>query len=193
MTGSQNIKDPILSIYMDSRSVFRLSDVAMLTGISDSRNLSARMYYAVRTGKILNPRKGFYAKPGYNPEELACMLYAPSYLSLEYVLQKAGVVFQYDTAITAVSYLSREVEVADAQIRYRRMKGSLLAAPQGIIQQENVSIATPERAFLDTLYLNKSYYFDNLRSLDRQKVLSLLPLYGNKKLEERAKKMLEHV
>jgi len=61
----------------------------------------------VRAGKFLNPRKGIYAKSGFSKEELACILYTPAYISLEYVLQKAGVVFQYDPALTAVSYLSR--------------------------------------------------------------------------------------
>ncbi|MDD3331464.1 MAG: hypothetical protein WCS39_08090 [Bacteroidales bacterium] len=51
---------------------------------------------------MLNPRKGFYAKDNYNPEEIACLLYPPTYISLEYVLQGAGIVFQYDSTITNI-------------------------------------------------------------------------------------------
>ena len=53
------------------------------------------------------------------PEELACTLYTPSYISLEYVLQKAGVVFQYDERITAVSYLRRSIDI-QFQNAYRK-------------------------------------------------------------------------
>lgn len=83
----------------------------MLVGESDFQSLDTKLNYAVRTGKLLNPRKGIYAKSGYNIEELACKIFSPSYISLEYVLQKAGLVFQYDTKITALSYLRRDVEI----------------------------------------------------------------------------------
>ena len=36
------------------------------------------MYYA-KKGVLLNPRKGIYAKPKYNEQELACTLLSPSY------------------------------------------------------------------------------------------------------------------
>jgi hypothetical protein len=32
----------------------------------------------LRTGKLLNPRRGIYAKPGFRAEELACKIYRPS-------------------------------------------------------------------------------------------------------------------
>ena len=38
---------------------------------------------------------------------------------------------------------------------------------------------------LDTLYLDSNYYFDNPSSLDKEKVLSLLPIYNSKTLEQR--------
>ncbi len=77
----------------------------MLIGESEFKKLNERLNYHVRKGKLLRPRKGIYVKPGYKAEELACTLYTPSYISLEYVLQKAGVIFQYDDRITAVSYI----------------------------------------------------------------------------------------
>jgi len=49
-------------------------------------------------------------------------------------------------------------------------------------------MATPERAFLDVLYLNKDYYFDNLSGLNWEKVFEILPVYeGNKRMERRVK------
>lgn len=193
MIGSQKVNDIIFYIYDDSRTVFRLRDIAMLLGDSNISLLSQRLNYYVRTGRLLNPRKGFYAKREYNPEEFSNLLYPPSYISLEYVLQRAGVVFQYDDRISAVSYLSREIEADSHVYVYRKIKGEILVDTSGIIQENNVNIAIPERAFLDIMYLNKEYHFDNLNSLDRDTVLELLPLYRSDRLKERVIKQLENV
>jgi hypothetical protein len=191
MNGSLNIKNNvILSIYKDEKTVFRLRDIALLVGEKDFESLNKKLNYYVRTGKLLNPRKGIYAKPDYSSEELACLLYTPSYISLEYVLQKAGVIFQFDSRITAISYLSRSVEVESKTFIYRKIKGEIISNTRGISRQINhVNIATAERAFLDLLYLNKNYYFDNLNPLNRTKVYDLLPIYMSKALTDRVKKL----
>jgi hypothetical protein len=62
----------------------------------------------VQAGEILNPRRGIYAKPNYKIEELGCLLDTPSYISLEYVLQRAGVINEHDKAqILYGQYLER--------------------------------------------------------------------------------------
>lgn len=180
----------ILSIFKEARTVFRLRDIALLFGERDFESLNKKLNYYVRTGKLLNPRKGIYAKPDYNSEELACVLYTPSYISLEYVLQKAGVIFQFDSRITSVSYLSRSIEIEDKTFIYRKIKGEIMADTRGISRQiDQVNIASGERAFLDLLYLNKAYYFDNLNSLNKEKVYDLLPIYMSKALTDRVKKL----
>jgi hypothetical protein len=163
MFGSQSDKiDLVLAVYKDIRTVFRLNDIALLTGETNFISLNQKLNYHVRRGKLLNPRKGIYAKPGYQAEELACTIYTPSYISLETVLQKAGVVFQYDSRISAISYLSRSIEVEGRTYLFRKMKGELLVNTAGIIRHENqINIATAERAFLDKLYLEGETYFDN--------------------------------
>jgi len=50
------------------------------------------------------------------------------------------------------------------------------------LNQNNTNIATPERAFLDMLYLNGKYYFDNLHILDKKTVVKLLPIYNSQAL-----------
>lgn len=181
----------VLAIYKDVRTIFRLNDIAMLTGETNSQSLSKKLNYHVRTGKLQNPRKGVYAKPAYNMEELACTIYTPSYISLEYVLQKAGIVFQFDSRISVVSYLSRSIEVEDRTYVFRKIKGEILVNTTGIIRQNNqVNIATAERAFLDLLYLNADYYFDNLNPLNKDLVYKILPLYQSKTLFIRVNKIL---
>lgn len=194
MFSSQNIKnDMILAIFTDSRTVFRLKDIAMLVGESNFQSLNKKLNYAVRTGKLQNPRKGIYVKPRYRFEELACSIYTPSYISLEYVLQKAGIVFQYDSRISVVSYLSRNIEVENRAYLFRKIKSSVLVDTTGIIRQNNhINIASTERAFLDLLYLEKNYYFDNLNPLKNELVYKILPLYQSKALSLRVTKLLNN-
>lgn len=194
MSGSQKAKiDIVLAIYKESRTVFRLKDIAILVGEESFQSLNKKLNYYVQTGKLENPRKGIYAKPNYNIEELACSIFSPSYISLEYVLQKAGVVFQYDSRITSVSYLSRDIEVENQQFTFRKIKGSTLVNTLGIIRQTNhINIASPERAFLDLLYLEKDYYFDNLNPLDKDLINKLLPLYQSKPLSIIVTKMIKN-
>jgi len=181
----------ILEIYKDKRTVFTLPDIAMLFPGENTKYLSDRVGYYVQTKKLLNPRKGIYAKSGYNSLELANILFKPSYISLEFVMQKAGVLFQYDSRITCVSYLSRELKVDGKSFLYRRIKEEIIMDRAGIIQvNDTVNMATPERAFLDLLYLNKSFYFDNLQPLKRQIIKQLLPIYNSTALLNRTDKLL---
>jgi hypothetical protein len=183
--------DLIFSLYNDSRTVFKLNDIAMLTGETNFESLNKKLNYYAHSGKILNPRKGIYVKLNYNMEELACRIYIPSYISLEYVLQKSGIIFQYSSAITSISYLSRTIEINETTFVFRKMKGVIIADTSGIIRNDNgVNIATAERAFLDKLYLNPDYYFDNLNPLNKALIFKLLLIYNSKSLTQRVTSLL---
>jgi hypothetical protein len=192
-SSHKNKSDLILSVYSDNRTVFRLKDIAILASESNFQSLNKKLNYYVRTGRLQNPRKGIYTKPGYQKEEMACTIFSPSYISLEYVLRKAGVLFQYDSRLTAVCNLSRNIEVEGQSYIYRKMKGSLLVNTEGIIRQENqINIATAERAFLDLLYFNPEFYFDNLNPLNKDQILKLLPIYQSKRMNARIKKLFNY-
>ena len=191
MFSSYNKEDVTLAMYRARHTVFRLKEIALITGQSDFQSLNKKLNYAVRTKKIVNPRKGIYALPDYNQEELSCKVFTPSYISLDYVLQQSGVIFQYDSKITSVSYLAREIKVDGRLFSYRKIKGEVLSNPRGIRQDKNhVNIASAERAFLDLLYLNPGYYFDHTNPLDINTVLKLIPIYQSKVLGKRAKQIL---
>lgn len=187
-----NTKDLILSIYTDSRYVFNLTDIAMLVGDTDFSSINKKLNYYVKKVKLLNPRRGIYAKPGYTPEEIACKVYTPSYISLEYVLQRAGVIFQYESRISAISYLSREIEIDGKEYLYHKVKGEILINTQGIEFHNNINIASAERAFLDMIYLVPSFYFDNLNVLDKKAVTRLLSVYNSKTMNARVQKLLKN-
>jgi len=187
MSSSQ--KDILLDLYARKESVFTMQYISLLYPQIAPSALMQKIRRAVQSGRLIGVRRGVYAKPGYTVEELACVLYKPSYISLDYVLQHSGVNFQYDSAITMVSYLSRDIEVNGQMIHYRQIKGEIMVNTMGIEQQGNVNIATPERAFLDTLYLFPNYYFDHVDTLNRQLIYQILPIYHCATMNERVKKI----
>jgi hypothetical protein len=194
MFSSQIFNREILfAIYRDKRTVFRFIDIALLATETNFLSLNRKLNYHVNRGKLLNPRKGIYAKPEYNPEELACLVYTPSYISLEYILQKSGVIFQYDSGITAISYLSRRITIDDRTFLFHKVKGEILVNTAGIIRHDNhVNVASAERAFLDLMYLNTEYYFDNLNPLSKKTLYKLLPIYQSNALTNRVKRIFKN-
>ena len=191
MYSSQN-RNIIVAVLNDKRTVFTFKEIALLVGEYDYISLNKKLSYQVGKGRLGRPHKGIYVKSGYNPEELSCVLYTPTYISLEYVLQRSGIIFQYDNRITAVSYLNRSIDIESTTYAYRKVKGEILVATDGIIRNDNINIATPERAFLDILYLNKVYHFDNINPLNRSLIANLLPIYNSKKLTMRVNKILKN-
>lgn len=178
----------VLSLYKKPQTVFTLQEIALLFPEIPYDNLKKRMSYFTKSGSIKKLSRGVYAKDQFNAFELANKLYTPSYISLETVLQKAGVTFQYYETIFAVSYISRTVKVGDYTVVYRRMKKDAFLNKHGIEEQGNVVIASPERAFLDAVYLYKDYHFDNLSPLKWDKITELKNLYGNRTFLKRVEK-----
>ena len=68
------------------------------------------------------------------------------------------------------------------------MKDIILYNPKGVISQNNYSIATPERALLDMIYLFPNYYFDNLEIINWEVCFDLAEIYNNKQLIKRLRK-----
>ena len=189
MIGSQ--ENIMLGLSESPRTAFNTKSIALLLNEKRDDALTKKLNYYVQKALLLNPRKGIYAKKNYNLEELAGLVFVPSYISLEYVLQKSGVIFQYDSAITSVSYLSREIEMLGQTFRYRQIKGEILYNLEGIEQRDNINIATTERAVLDMMYLNSECYFDNLNVVNKKRIMQLLPIYQSKRLTGRVKEMFK--
>ena len=190
MAKDVNVNKLIIS---SNRTVFDMQSIVLLSGISDNLRLRQMMNYYVKRGELLNPRRGIYAKVGYDSREMACAILQPAYISLEYVLQRAGVTFQYDDTITCVSYQNRTIEVDENIYSFRRINPMLWMNMQGLIQEKGYTIATPERAFLDMLYLSAGQcYFDNLRPLRKSIINQLLPTYQSQVLTQRVKDIFQN-
>jgi len=177
--------DFILRLYSRPESVFTVDEIAQLFPGISNESLRDRLYYFAKAGKVQRLRHGIYAKIAYNPFELANKLYKPAYISLETVLAKEGIVFQYYETIFAVSYLTRSIAIHNTEILYRQMKGSVLTDTNGIEERVGYFIATKERAFLDAVYIYKNYHFDNLGAVDWEKAENLKKIYKNRAFEKR--------
>lgn len=175
--------DFLQSILRSQKTVLTLKDIALLWQDADTQAARVRLNYYVRKGDLYRIRRGLYAKSKeYNKLELATRVFTPSYVSFETVLAKEGLIFQYQSQITVASYLTREVRIGEQVYAFKKLKETVLTNSIGIEHTDETSIATKERAFLDTLYINTDFHFDNLRSLDWDTVFVMLPIYENKRM-----------
>ena len=183
--------DILSTILSNSRTVFTPQWLALVTGNTSRESIYNSLHYYARVGALRSPRNGIYVKPDYNEQEMACALLKPSYISLEYVLARAGVTFQFSNDITCISYQTRTIVVDNKSYVFRKISPVIWTNMLGIEQRDNIAIATPERAFLDMVYLSAGQcFFDNLRPLKTDLIRQMLPLYDSHSLTKRVETIL---
>ncbi len=172
------------------KTVYSFKELSLLWPAIETKNIKSRVNYYVKKGDLYRIRRGLYAKDkNYDPLELATKIMSPSYISFETVLASAGIIFQYYTQIFVASYQSKNIVCDGKTYTFRKIKNETLMNAMGIEIKEQYSIACPERAFLDTLYLNKNYHFDNLSGLNWNKIYEILKIYKNKRMEKVVKQL----
>ena len=175
-------------LLLSNQTLFTFKELILAWNI-DEGTARSRISYYVKTGDLYSVRRGIYAKDkNYDRFELASKIYTPAYISFETVLGSAGITFQYYDRIFVASYQSNEI-IADGQkFEFKRLKDSILLNSAGVENKDSYAIASTERAFLDVIYLNTEYHFDNLSPVNWDRVNELAPIYENKKLIERVRK-----
>ncbi len=182
----------LIKILRTSKTVFSFKEIMLASDETDVGLLKRRVNYYIKKGELYHIRRGVYAKDkDYDKLELATKIYTPSYISFETVLVKEGIVFQHYDRIFVASYLTRDIVCDNQQYSFRKIMDSILTNHSGIESKGNLFISTKERAFLDTVYLNKDYHFDNLTVLDWEKVFEFLPIYKNKRMFRKVNKYFE--
>ena len=182
------------TILRSPKTVFTLKDVALLWGEPSTGSTRVRLTKYVKNGKLYRVRRGVYAKDkNYNKLELATRIFIPSYVSFETVLAQEGLIFQFYTAITAASYLTRDIEIDGQIYSFKKIRTPILTNSQGVENRDETSLATKERAFLDTLYNRVDYHFDNLNSLDWNSVFEILPIYHNQRMAKRVDRLYKQI
>lgn len=182
------MKSLTYSLYKLPNTVFSAKDISLILREPNMGLVKSRINYYVKKGELIALRRGIYAKTfDYDKFELAAKIFTPSYISLETVLQKEGVIFQDYKSVFVVSYQTRQIEVDGQGLVFKKIKDEVLVNPLGLRREVGYFIASKERAFLDALYLYKDYYFDNLNAIDWEIIRKILPIYKNKVMAKRIK------
>lgn len=173
-------------LFTSKQTVFRPDDLAILWNIQNPQYLKVKIQRAIQSGNLIRLRRGFYAlEPAYDIFEAANKLVSPSYISLRTVLAQAGAVFQYDSTIYSIARVQKEIIIGKQHFYYHKMKDDIFFQRTGLFVEQNVTRATPERAFLDLLYLYPNANIDNYRVIKKEVCMELLPLYKNAALTKR--------
>ncbi|MBU2037191.1 hypothetical protein KJ866_03295 [Patescibacteria group bacterium] len=179
----------IAKLYQSTKTILTNRDLALIWQENNKNNLNAKTAYYVKQKALLRLTRGVFAKnKDYNPKELATSIYIPSYISFETVLREAGVIFQHYDTIFVVSRWPKTMTIDKHTFTFRKLKDAALFNPAGIVSKDNYSAATPERAFLDTIYLFPNYHFDNLKSINWAKCGEIARIYNNRQLIKRLHK-----
>ena len=179
----------IKTLLRSKQTAFSLKDVAMLTRNTNANSLKARIHYYVKQGELYPVRQGIYAKDkDYNHLEVATKIFIPAYISFETVFAQEGMIFQVYNSIFVATHRSEKVACDGQRYIFRTLQPRILTNPSGVRKTELYSIASPERAFLDMLYIRKDYHFDSLSPLSWAKVYTILTIYENKRLDRTVKK-----
>lgn len=185
-------KNNILNILRSPGTVFSFKEILLASNEKKPALLKRRLHYYVQQGELYAIRRGLYAKDkNYNRLELATKIFTPAYISFETILVEAGIVFQYYKRIFVASYQRKDIMCDGHEYSFRKIKDTILTNKAGLETRDRYHVASKERAFLDVLYLNKDYHFDNLAPLDFDKVLALLPIYNNKRMTKKVHALIK--
>lgn len=176
-----------LKLLIDStKTIFKPVDLRL---IWQEGELNAKIYTVrmVKKGLILKLAKGYYAlNDHYNIYELANSVVSPSYVSFDSALFFYNLNFQLKTDVDSVSTLNYQKKINGHIYKYFSMRKELFYNIEGIIIRDNVSIASGERAVLDSLYFGLLPNIDNPDKLNKEylrKLSSFYPKTVRKKAE----------
>jgi len=168
-----------------------------------------QLHLWVKKGYLLKLRNGVYAfvkdRERIKSEEIATLLYQPSYLSLESALAWYGLIPEMVYAhVSVTARINRTFTNVFGTFIYRHLKAELFWGYTEIkTDHGHYLLAEPEKALLDYIYLNLSRIrsdadFENLRlnadmlkeRLDADKFLKYLSAFGVKKMRSWALRCL---
>ncbi len=134
----------------------------LLSGVQDSRPVKVQICRWVKTGKLVQLRRGIYAlSKAYRKIEIyepaiAAVLKKPSYISLEKALEYHGLIPEAVARYTCVTTKRPgKFETEAGTFVYRHIKNSLFWGYSSLtVNQQTAFMANPEKALLDYFYLN---------------------------------------
>jgi predicted transcriptional regulator of viral defense system len=180
-----------LKILTDSkRTVFTTKDLESLWKVNP-KNAVIVAKRMVKKGLILKLAKGYYAlNKEYNIYELANLIVSPSYVSFNSALFYWNVCFQISDTINSVALFNYEKKIEDRIYKYFAMKKKLFFNLEGISQKDNISIASAERAILDSFYFGLLMNIDNPGKINLS-FLKKISLFYPKSVQKKVKDFIE--
>jgi len=177
------------SFSKDLGGVFTFSDLWPLIGLGSSDRTAKVVNRLVRDGVLFKVRRGLYVTRDADLWVLASRLRQGSYISLDSVLARNGLIGTIPSAsVSAVSTGNpKTVETPVGRVRFFKIKPDLIfdlaKAPNGVV------VAGNEKAYLDMLYYHVKgvrFVVDPLKDidlwkLDRTKLRKDLKRYRNPK------------
>lgn len=176
----------IQKLALSKKTVFSVDDLRLLWGVENSAYLKTVIFRLVKRKVLIRIIRGLYGlDQEYNRFELANKIKIPSYVSLETVLSEENIIFRpREKTITSVSTNTISKQVENREYRYQKIADRIFLNPKGIIYKNTIVLATPERALCDQVYLFSGYRVDNIRPLDKEKLIDMARMYNKRVLRE---------
>lgn len=171
-----------IEILRQGKSIYNFAELMRISRMP-SASLRRAIHRLVKKGLFLKLGKGQYANSFALPslEEVAGVLYPPSYISLESALFMHGISGQAPHMLTCISANKTKTFHTDiGEIAYFHVKRDLFF---GYEVQDRLYLAWPEKAALDYVYIQKKNglgpWLDewNWENLDINKIDSIAKKY----------------
>ncbi len=184
----------IEKLALSGKKVFTTADLAVIWQISERRRLIELIKYYRREKRLHSIYKGIYSYgDDFTPFDIAQKLVPLSYISLYTASQMHGLTFQYYETIYAISLKRKKYKIEEQGYMYHRVKEPIFYNQLGLINNGRYTIADRERTITDCLYVFPRFAFDNLRGIDKEKLLTLSKIYDNKMLEKRIMELIRMI
>ena len=182
----------IESLLVSGKNLFSLQDLAVIWEVGESKKLKEQVKYYLRKGRLHQIKRGIYSlKKEYSDLDLAQKLIPLSYITFHTALSIQGINFQYYTEIHSSSLKSRRIKIGDKTFVYHKIPEQAFYNNLGLIKEPTYTIASPERAIVESLLFATRLGFDHLDNIDKDKLIEITKLYENKRLEARVKKLIK--
>lgn len=173
------------------KTVFIKKDISNILDFKTEMALDKFLYRAKKEWFFKNIFYWVYTLEKYDILEFASKIKKKSYISLETVLKREWVIFQYYEDIFLISDNSFKKNIEWQNFIFHKIKDSILSNPLWLNNNHKYMISSKERAICDRLYLSKNYYFDNLSEIDFDKLEEISKIYNNKRVILEVKKLKE--
>ncbi|MEA3273463.1 MAG: hypothetical protein U9Q72_02635 [Patescibacteria group bacterium] len=144
---------------INNQAIFTAEEVKTI--FYNQENIMVQISFWVKKGYLKKIEKGVYILANREPDLdsmlMAGKIYYPSYLSLEFALNYYGIIPDIPGTYTSVtSRKTKNFQNEFGNYSYQQVKQDFFTG-YNVLKDQNISFnfATPEKAMMDYLYLNK--------------------------------------